>query len=201
MPEILLSILIPTLTERVECFRMLLGRLNEQVKGKPVELIVMGDNRQRPLGDKRNLMMDICQGKFLTHLDDDDFVSADYIDCLLKQIAETPEVDVISISSQADLGDKMPFVVRTSLAFENEDSNIKKKKVGPSEYEYRPDIHRKPWHWCVWKTEIARQGRFPAAFMAEDWIWVQQVFPLCNKEAILDRVLHYYFYRPGVSLS
>ena len=201
MQEIVFSILVPTLPERTGHLTNLMGRLSRQLKDKPVELIVFGDNRQRPVGDKRNLMMDICQGRFLTHLDDDDLVSEDYVNCILQQIKETPDADVVCISSQADLGDDMPFIVRTSLEFENEDSNIKKKKIALTEYDYRPDIRRKPWHWCIWKTEIARQGRFPTVFMAEDWIWVQQVVPLCKKEAILDRVLHYYFYRPGVSLS
>ena len=201
MQDVVFSILIPTLPERIGFLEKLLEKLHKQLQDKPVELIVFGDNRRRPVGDKRNLMMDICQGEFLTHLDDDDLVSDDYVDCILKQLGETPDIDVLCISSQADLGDEMPFTVRTSLEFENEDSNIKKKKIAHNEYDYRPDIRRKPWHWCVWKTEIARKGRFPAAFLGEDWIWVQQVIPLCKKEMILDRVLHYYFYRSGVSLS
>jgi glycosyltransferase involved in cell wall biosynthesis len=201
MSDVLFSILVPTLPERVVHLAKLLDRLNPQIKDQPVELIIFGDNRKRPLGDKRNLMMDIAQGKYLAHLDDDDLVSTDYVSQILNQISETPTVDVICISSQSDLGDQMPYVVRTSLAFENEDSNIKKKKVGPREVEYRPDIHRKPWHWCIWKTGIAQQGRFPVEFMGEDWVWIQQVIKLCKTEAILDRVLHYYYYRTGTSLS
>lgn len=201
MQDILFSILIPTLPERIKLLEKLLEKLHKQLQDRPVELIVLGDNRRRSAGNKRNVMMDICQGKFLSFVDDDDLVSEDYVSSILKQLQETPDIDVLCINSRADLGDQMPFTVRTSLAFENEDSNIKTKKIGLTDCDYRPDIRRKPWHWCVWRTEIARQGRFPDQLSTDDWVWVQQVMPLCKKEAILDRILHYYYYRRGISLS
>lgn len=201
MPEILLSILIPSLPERVNFLENVLFLLQRQIRDKPVELLVLTDNRCRSCGAKRNFMMDICQGRFLTHLDDDDSLSDDYVDSVLGCLQVNPDLDVLCISSRADLGDGMPFVVRTSLDYENQDSNIKSVTVGGKTRQYRPDIQRKPWHWCVWKTDIARQGRFPDDLRVEDWTWVQQVIPRCRKQIILDRVLHYYFYRPGISLS
>jgi hypothetical protein len=201
MADALLSILIPSLPERIDLLEDLLFLLQRQIRGKPIELMVLMDNRYRSAGAKRNMMMDVCLGKFLTFLDDDDSVSEDYADSLLTALQSQPDVDVVCISSQADLGDKMPFIVRTSLNFENEDSNISTVPVGISVRKFRPDIRRKPWHWCVWKTNIARQGRFPDNIHTDDWIWLQQVIPLCKKQFILDKVLHFYFYRPNISLS
>jgi glycosyltransferase involved in cell wall biosynthesis len=204
MSDVVLSILIPAIPERLGMLAELLPKLTKQLEDKPVELLVVVDNKKRPLGEKRNLMMDSCQGKYLTHLDDDDSVADDYIDSILAALAEAPDTDVLTFNSMADLGDGMPFTVHTGLKNENEQSNITKKKLEDgteTDIETREDIKRAPWHWCVWKTEIARQGRFPTEFMGEDWIWLQQVIPLCAVETNLPKTLHYYYHRKDVSLS
>jgi len=201
MSEVKFSILIPAIPERIGLLSKLLEKLNPQTENQPVEVIILMDNKKRPLGDKRNLMMRECQGKFLAHLDDDDSISDDYVSSILAALDRNPNTDVVCFWQQADLGDNMPYTVYTSLAFENEDSNIAKKKVDGKVIQYRPNIRRKPWHWCVWRTEIARQGVFPLEFYAEDWLWLQQVIPLCRTETQIDKILHYYFYNKQVSLS
>jgi glycosyltransferase involved in cell wall biosynthesis len=200
MPEVVLSILIPAIPERLALLKPLVAKLNKQIGDKPVELLVVVDNKKRPLGHKRNLMMDSCQGKFLTHLDDDDDVSDDYIETILASLQD--DTDVLTFNSRSDLGDDMPFTVHCGLKHENEQTNITKKRLPNGvEVDTREDIKRAPWHWCVWRTEIARQGRFPTEFMGEDWIWLQQVIPLCKVETNVPKTLHFYFHRKDVSLS
>lgn len=202
--DILLSVLIPSLPERLALLQPLALKLNEQAAGRPVELLIFTDNRVWPLGAKRNLMMHVCAGQFITHLDDDDDVTDDYVDCIVANLQEYPDTDVLCFSSRANLGDNLPFTVRTGLDFENEQTNVQKvldAEGKETDVDYRPDVQRKPWHWCAWRRELARQGSFPEEFYGEDWKWLQQVIPLCHKEVRLDRVLHYYFYRKDVSLS
>ena len=219
--EVLLSILIPSIPERLQLLTPLVTKLQQQIGDKPVELMVMMDNRKQPLGTKRNTMMATCLGKHLTHLDDDDDVADDYVDAILGRLVEAPSVDVLSFNSQTDLGDGMPFVVKASLAYENQQTNIEERDIevevpavpedadgkGCDAYtktekqQYRPDITRLPWHWCVWRSELARQGKFPVEFMGEDWVWIQQVVPLCKTETRINRTLHRYFYNKNVSLS
>jgi hypothetical protein len=197
-----LSILIPSIPERISLLTPLLSKLNQQIGDKPVELLTFLDNRRRPLGIKRNNMMALCQGTWLTHLDDDDDVAEDYIAEILDALASRPSLDVLSFDSQADLGDNMPFTVRTSLDHDNEQTNVTQKVLPDgSTKDVREDIKRKPWHWCVWRTSIARQGCFPLKFEGEDWCWLKQVIPRCKTEVHLDKVLHFYFYRKTVSLS
>lgn len=202
MSDIVLSILIPAIPERLALLGKLLPRLTEQIADKPVELLVVLDNKKRPLGEKRNMMMASCQGKYLTHLDDDDDISDDYIDAILAALSENPETDVLTFDSRADLGDGMPFIVHAGLQNENEQTNVTKKKLDDeTEIDTREDIKRAPWHWCVWRSEIARTGKFPVEFMGEDWIWLQQVIPLCKIETNIPRILHFYYHRENVSLS
>jgi hypothetical protein len=74
------------------------------------------------------------------------------------------------------------------LAYENEES-----KYVDASAKLRNNIRRKPWHWCVWKAEIALKGSFPTDFyFGEDWHWLQQVIPLCTSETLIDRELHIY---------
>ena len=193
--------MIPSIPERIELLTKLLGKLGLQVENQPVEVIVLMDNKKRSLGDKRNLMMRECQGTFLAHLDDDDSISDDYVTSILAAIDGAPKTDVVCFQQQSDLGDNMPYVVHTSLAYENEQSTFAEKKVDGKTVKYRPDIKRKPWHWCAWRAEIARKGVFPPDLKVEDWVWLQQVLPLCKTEIRIDKVLHYYFYRKGVSFT
>lgn len=194
----LLSVLIPSLVERISFLTELVQKLKTQSEGKRVEILVSMDNRTQNLGDKRNQLMSACKGAFLTHIDDDDTVSDDYIDTVLAEIEKAPTTDVFALSSRADLGDGLEFTVCTSLHFENEQSNISYTEDGKA---FRPDITRKPWHWCVWRSSVARLGKFPNEFMGDDWNWIQQVMPHCATEVRVDKPVHFYFHRPNVSLS
>jgi hypothetical protein len=81
--------------------------------------------------------------------------------------------------------------VRTSIEFENEGASLIDKKW--------QDIKRKPWHWCCWRAELARQGSFIGR-IDEDWQWLKQVLPLVKKQRKLDKVLHQYWFRGAQSL-
>ena len=81
---LLLSILIPSLPERIHLLSSVLSDLHEQSKGKPVEVLVLTDNRHRTTGQKRNQLIGLAQGRFISFVDDDDSVAADYVDQILE---------------------------------------------------------------------------------------------------------------------
>lgn len=191
----LLSILIPSVFDRNPL--PLCQKLLKQIGEEPVELLVFTDNRKRPLGPKRNGLMDMARGQFITHIDDDDDVSDDYVASVLEAIRAHPESDVIVFNQQCLLlgygfGEN-PYIVRTGIEFENEDSRM----VG----DIRVDIHRKPWHWCVWSSALAKSARFPELTMGEDWMWLKQIIPKVRHQHRIDKVLHFYRYDNRKSLS
>jgi len=191
----LLSVLIPSVFDRNAS--PLCQKLLAQIGDQPVELLVFTDNRKRPLGPKRNVLLDAAQGEFITHLDDDDDVAADYLKEIIATIRQRPDSDVIVFNQQAQLlgygfGEN-PYIVRTGIEFENEDSKM--------EGDVRLDIHRKPWHWCVWRSVLAKSARFPGHTMGEDWHWLQQLIPQVRIQTRIDKVLHYYRYDNRKSLS
>src|SRR3990167_1099136 len=179
-----LSILICTLSERQQSFSRLKNVLRPQLRELEIEICVEGDNRQTSTGLKRQKLLDRAQGDFITFIDDDDLVSPKYIETILPAIEKNP--DVICFNSLSKLNDGNPFTVRTSLAFENQQCFQIAGKWQP--------ITRKPWHWCVWKRSIAVQGKFPDAYIDDDWYWLRQVIPLAKTEVCLDEILHFYQY-------
>lgn len=183
-----LSILIPSIPSRLSMLKDLLEELDRQSKGLDVEILALSDNCKRQVGIKRNSLMQMAKGQYITHLDDDDFVAPDYIETILDCINNGTNPDVICFKSRSYIDDEQPFIVSTSLAYENEES-----RYVDANAKLRNNIRRKPWHWCVWKNEIALKGSFPSDFyFGEDWHWLQQVIPLCVTETIIDKELHIY---------
>lgn len=74
--------------------------LSEPDKGR-VEIIVVTDNKKMMLGHKRNVMVDIAQGKYIQFTDDDDRVSDDFISTLLEGIKT--DADCIVFQAEVSL--------------------------------------------------------------------------------------------------
>ena len=176
--------MMPSLFERDVLRHDLVQELIAQAEGLPVELLVLLDNRQQSTGRKRQALLDLAAGDFLACLDDDDFVSTDYVSSILEQARLVPAADVIAFNSEATLDSGNPFTVRTSITFENEQVR--------QEGGRWVDITRKPWHWCAWSRRLARRATFPDTCVDDDWAWVGQMLPMALVEARVDRVLHFY---------
>lgn len=193
----MLSILIPSVFDRN--VDRLTHNLVMQIGDKGIELLVLSDNRKRSTGRKRQALLDMAQGRYVTFIDDDDSVTDDYVASVYETIVSTQddEPDVIVFNSQAQLlgygfGEN-PYIVRCGIEYENEDSRM----VG----DKRVDITRKPWHWCIWKTALAKTAAFPDGYIDDDWYWLRQLVPKVVKQHRIDRVLHYYHYDHRKSLS
>jgi glycosyltransferase involved in cell wall biosynthesis len=82
---VLLSILIPSVPERADKLKELLEKLKPRAKSWPgqVEVLSLIDFRTMSLGEKRNRLMRIAEGKYVIHLDDDDRLTDDALDVLM----------------------------------------------------------------------------------------------------------------------
>jgi hypothetical protein len=184
--DILLSILIPSVFERRELAARLTAGLQAQAGDLPVEILILTDNRRRRLGKKREVLIGAAQGRYLCHLDDDDEVSADFVAKVLQAITENPGVDVITYRQRTvEEPTGASFIVTPGLTLENQ-------PVSKDEQDRWRDITRKPWHWCTWRTELARQAGCQDGNIDEDWHWVQQLLPLVKTEVHIPEVLHTY---------
>jgi len=170
-----LSILICTITKRISLLTRLLGILQPQLTDE-VEVIYIGDNKKRTIGEKRNNLLNLAQGDFLTFIDDDDRVEMDYVSSILKAITKDADCIVFDTSTN------------------HPDGIRKRNKVG-IEYDYTETnnlVTCKPSHTMVWRTSLAKSEQFPERSEGEDVDWVSRVWPKIKKQVRIDKLLYQY---------
>lgn len=83
-----LSILIPSIPERQHALGLLETEIDRQRNGLPVELLPNVTPRRTAGGPnipmKRNQLYEMATGKYSVQIDDDDMISADYIEHVLR---------------------------------------------------------------------------------------------------------------------
>lgn len=173
-----LSILIPTLTDRVDKLKRQLERI-----GSGVEVIYLGDNRYISTGKKRNVLLSLASGEYSCFIDDDDLISEDFCSEVLKAIESNPNVTVINYEVQITTDGKRFKPVLYSKNYTN---------------ETRGAVYfRKPNHLMVWKTEIAKQIPYLDLTVGEDTIWAQRAVNWIESEYIIDKPLYKYYALEG----
>lgn len=177
-----LSILILTVPNRVSnSFQIIIKTLERQINKWPagtVELLGLYDNKVMPLGDKRNRLLSISNGRYVTFIDDDDKVDDDYITEILRVIRSARNPDVITFP-----------IISTILG-----GNRKYCRYGLN-LDYTDDGENwtgKPAHTHVWRREIAIKGVFPSCNFGEDTDWVAQVCQYAKTEYEIDKPLYFY---------
>jgi len=77
---VILSILTPSVPSRLEQLNALRAMLASQIGDQlAVEHLILIDNKRRTVGEKRDNLLRIALGRYVAFVDDDDFVSEDYI--------------------------------------------------------------------------------------------------------------------------
>jgi len=180
------SILICAVPSRIAKLTKLLEKLNNQIKDKLVEVLVLYDNKKRSVGAKRNSLLNMAQGEYIAFIDDDDTVADNYIDKILETIDKNQNVDVINFTQATIFADgRLTQICTYGLTYE---------------YVYRPAKWRgKPAHTMVWRREVAIKGIFPDSDWLEDRNWVDQVCKVATTEVQIPDIL--YFYRVNKELS
>jgi len=91
-----ISILIPTMTPRKALFEQVLAEIRKQATECPeirTEILWESDNGELTLGQKRNVLMDRCTGKYHCFIDDDDILAPDYLKTFVPMITSGVDYD------------------------------------------------------------------------------------------------------------
>lgn len=191
-PHILLSILIPGTPRRMKTFAArLVDKLNAQAEHLPVEVLYLLDNKRRSVGHKRQALLDVAKGSYVAFCDDDDDVANDYCTELCHAISkaaikEGEPVDVITFDQQADIAGQVG-IVSFDLGQPNTAFNANGVTL------------RNAWHVCAWRRDLAQVARFPDLMDGEDWAWAKQLCAAAKTSHHINKVLHYYFFRPDTT--
>ncbi|MCK5342621.1 MAG: glycosyltransferase [Candidatus Heimdallarchaeota archaeon] len=155
-----LSILIPTIPDRSDLFTILMNRLSQQARLKPVQILSIDDNWSMTTGAKRNKLLSIADGDYISFVDDDDQVAGDYVDVILKAIQSG--LDCYGIGGHHSVNGAQKAVYdfdpKHGLNHHFRENGIKWMRYPPN-------------HICVWKRSIALRCSFPDKSLGEDHEW------------------------------
>ena len=181
-----LTVLIPTLSSRTGNIKSLLDELNYQIQNKPVQVIWLGDNKSMTVGEKRNHLISMAKGDFVSFIDDDDRVSDNYISTILIAIEDNTDKTVICFLGEQTTDGNQDIPFRYNVSFGR---NHKKNIDGKRWKVMLPD------HLCVWnKSKITE--KFPLKNLGEDHDWARLMAMTYTEEdqVLLNDFLYFYVY-------
>lgn len=182
MSAIKLSILVPTVPSRIDYFfpRIMKELVKQVGNRKDIEIIGLFDNKMKSIGAKRQDLLSLARGEYLTFVDDDDRITDDYIASIINAIETNPDIDCIVYNSITCINGGPPILCKYGIEFE---------------YGYILDGKEwrgKPAHTMVWKSSIAKKHQFNDMGNGEDVNWVKRAYLDIKTQHRIDKVLYYY---------
>jgi len=182
-----LSILVNMLPSRFDLSVPLLTSLNKQIEDNKatqnVEILGLLDNKNMTVGEKRNYLLMLAKGDYITFVDDDDRVADFYIEKILEAL-KTP-VDLVLF----------PHLLTYVITKKNMGKHILCEydlsyKKGE---DYAPGRYRgPPAHTHVWRYGVARCAMFEERNYQEDSHWVSEIAGHVKSVYKLEEVLYFY---------
>lgn len=177
-----LTICLPTVTNRCDLFAKLHAHILAQCVGKPVEVIVACDAKEISIGKKRQNLLEQATGDWVVFIDDDDFVADNYVDAILAALTKNP--DCVGFLISCTTNGKRPVKAKASMCYKQWAENVDGYAHVRSPYQKTP-IRR----------SIALQAGFPDLRYGEDRIYSKKVVALVKTEVFVDAVLYHYKFR------
>jgi glycosyltransferase involved in cell wall biosynthesis len=180
--SIKLTILVPTVPSRIDLFYpVIMKELLKQIKNyNNIELISFFDNKKRTIGSKRQEMLNLVQGEYVVFIDDDDMISDDYIEQIMKCLDENQNTDCVVFDCICCVNGSATIYGKYGIEFENSKINDGKESRG------------KPAHTMVYKSSIAKKHNFNDMQNGEDFNWIFRACLDIKHQTRIDKVLYYY---------
>lgn len=185
-----LSILIPTLEERIESFQAIHNELATQAGkrlGKEVEILYNIDNREKTIGQKRNELIADAKGDYIVFVDDDDRVPEYYIDEILKAVKSNP--DCVGIKGLII----WDFKPESAEVFEH---RLGSQYMSLSNGNGRNVYYRYPNHLNPMKRELVKDIKFKEMNFQEDYEWATEIKDgkILKTTVNINKDMYYYLY-------
>lgn len=178
------SILLCTLPSRVRRFLPnIIEELDKQAEGKPVEILYLGDNKKMRVGEKRNKLLELAKGDYVCFVDDDDWISTDYVDELLKGANSGADVFCFRVLCTVEKNEGKPVIY---------DARFKRDSETAKYYE------RLPNHLMLIRRDLAMIG-FKEINFSEDSDFAIRLKPTLKTQSSTDKVLYYYNFSHSIS--
>ncbi len=206
----LLDIYVLSLSTRVHYYNRLVENLVPMInavnpaKGrKLVDLHTLVDNGECSIGAKRAACVTGCKSQYITFIDDDDMVSANYLSAILEALKLEPDAVGYWAEWWKYQGEwQLSALVKYCLPeggpdHPKDDPNLKPVTIN--------GLTRQSKHWfrfpgqlCPIKSDIAKQINYnPEIQYGEDWDFANRLKAsgLIKNQQFIDNVLYHYLYR------
>ena len=174
----ILSILIPTIFGREEKFEKLITHLNS-MSNSNVEILTEKDNKEMSIGIKRQKLLTRAIGEWVVFIDDDDWVSNNYIEKILDALSTNPDSIGFKIQCSGTTG--------VTAACSNKWKDWADKVDGF-------DYVRTPYHKVPIRRKIALEIGFNDIRFGEDYDFSKRLKEkgLIKTEFFINEILYYY---------
>lgn len=173
-------ILICTLPERRDKLKRLTTTLDIQ-KAKYNGIVnykVHDAGRSMTTGTKRNQLIEQSQSDYFSFCDDDDMVSDQYVDSIMRAIEQRPDVVTFNGYMTTNGKQRRNFTIKLGEKYEERDGQY----------------YRFPNHLCAFKRDKVRHIKFPDQYVQEDWHWAKSIHDkgLLKTEVHINADLYWY---------
>lgn len=186
--NIKLSILICSVenNERQENLNKLIHELNHQICSNYaeniVEILVEKDNGTMSVGKKRNVLIHKARGEYICFIDDDDFITENYLNLILQKLNK----DILIIRIDHRINGEQSKQIQPSLYIDNLETN---------EIIFRANH----LHLCPHLKDKASWVKFQEINFAEDLDYSQRLIPFIqNYDSITEAI---YIYNDNIEKS
>ncbi len=202
MENILLSICICTLPERKKSLEKLIYELTRQIKAVNSDYsfqIITDDTPKGKLniGPKREKLKRAALGKYILFIDDDDFISADYIMLLLEAMKSDADIITFNLRKFIDGKFHSTLIVNRFMGCDLWDTKWIYEKNETNTFL----VDQLFYHLCAVKKELADQVTFIDANVAEDKFYSDALIPLIKTEHHIDKEIYYYYYNEAEKMK
>jgi len=187
---LILTITIASVSLRKKLLTSLLLELERQISENNLQdevEILIDDDDDKFLGTKRKEMVAKAKGLFTCAIDDDDWISDDYITQIVNAIKNNPDVDCLSIQGIISFNGLNEKKWKISCAYEDWSED--------EDYYYRT-----PNHICPIKTQFVKIANFDDVSWGEDYSFSKRIKSYLSNEIAIDKPIYYYKYDTENSL-
>ena len=143
-----------------------------------IEIIIDSDNMIKSVGKKRNDLIEKAEGEYICFIDDDDFISENYLSIILNQLNSGIDILLIGI--------------------DHIQNGVKQTKILPSLYIDNLNtgeavFKTNHFHLCPHKKSIAKSVLFECINFAEDMLYSQNMVKHINNSFLISEPIYIYF--------
>lgn len=182
----MLSIMLPTTTDRRNCFYELLKEICFQIKNlspefqNRIELLIDEDNKEKSIGKKRQDLLLRAKGTWVVGIDSDDMIAKTYLRDIIIVLNAYPNTDHVGFLESCSINGVVSTSI-FSIRYKNWAENI-------DGFDYIRCANPKS---VIRRTKALKVG-FTNIRFGEDKIFSEKVTPLLTSEIFINKPLYIY---------